>query len=223
MPVNLLLCEGVEKSPDIRVLSKLLVGRCEVRALGGKYGMGERILARRETLKGDVVFGVLDGDFHEAWTPPENHPRRWIVQSPERHLGWRWERKEIENYLIDPIVAGHALGWTESERTLYSAVLIAARDRIASYQAARTALSVSRVRFKPLSNQWGRPIGRDKHELPIDFSVEVCRTKINELIQAHNESQAIDEAATTSSFERLMTECGSGGCRSEAFLPAFAG
>ena len=31
MPVSLLLCEGGPGSPDVRVLSKVLAGLCEVR------------------------------------------------------------------------------------------------------------------------------------------------------------------------------------------------
>ncbi len=106
MPVNLLLCEGGTNSPDIRVLGKLLAGICEIRPMGGKYGMGERIKARREILGGNVVFGLLDGDFQVNWELPQNRPRDWIVRKNKTKvlLGWRWERKEIENYLIDPVV-----------------------------------------------------------------------------------------------------------------------
>ena len=65
MPVNLLLCEGGSSSPDVRVLGKLLAGSCQTKPMGGKYGMGARIIARREMLQSVVVAGMLDGDFIE--------------------------------------------------------------------------------------------------------------------------------------------------------------
>ncbi|MBF0428401.1 MAG: hypothetical protein HQL94_05715 [Magnetococcales bacterium] len=49
MPVNVLLCEGGAGSPDVRVLGKLLGGVCEIRPEGGKYGMGQKIIAKRSS------------------------------------------------------------------------------------------------------------------------------------------------------------------------------
>lgn len=49
MPVKVLLCEGENNSPDIRVLSRILSGQSiTIKAAGGKYGMGSRIIAQRE-------------------------------------------------------------------------------------------------------------------------------------------------------------------------------
>jgi hypothetical protein len=137
MPVNILLCEGGPNSPDVRVLVKLLPGRCEIRPMGGKYGMGERIKARREVLGGMVVFGILDGDFLGEWQEPTNAPREWIASDGEI-LGWRWERKEIENYLIDPTIVRRSMETSAADEDQYLQALEDARNRIAVYQAART-------------------------------------------------------------------------------------
>ena len=99
MPVNVLFCEGGPGSYDIKVLNKLLSG-CLIRPEGGKYGMGNRIKAEREALRGGLVFGLLDGDFRAATTDPRGQPQPWLVDSGQNHLGWRWERKEIENYFL---------------------------------------------------------------------------------------------------------------------------
>lgn len=61
MPVAQLLCEGGNNSPDVRLLSKLLSGICEIKPLGGKYGMGAKIIARREAFGQNSVYGILDG------------------------------------------------------------------------------------------------------------------------------------------------------------------
>ena len=88
-------------------MSKLLAGRCQVRPQGPKYGMGARIIARRESIGRNEVFGILDGDFVKLGK------RRWIgpvewTGSDGTRFGWRWERKEIENYLIDQAVVDFA-------------------------------------------------------------------------------------------------------------------
>lgn len=150
MPVSLLLCEGIASSPDMRVLGKLLAGRCEVRPFGGKYGMGEAIKGGREGIGRQTVFGVLDGDFPKDWSLPTGKPRPWRA-SDNVVLGWRWERKEIENYLIDPVVVAKALGIAAPQLVNYKSALEAARDRLMYYQAARAALSERCRRFSPLS------------------------------------------------------------------------
>ena len=108
MPVDQLLCEGGNNSPDVVVLRNLLIGRCGVLALGAKYGMGSRIIARREAVGRDDVYGILDGDFVNVWKQPLDQPVDW-KGSDGTLFGWRWERKEIENYLIDPVVVDLAL------------------------------------------------------------------------------------------------------------------
>jgi hypothetical protein len=77
MPVSQLLCEGGNNSPDVRVLTKLLAGLCEVKPLGGKYGMGAKIIARCELLGENSVFGLLDGDFIKDWNTPRGEPVEW--------------------------------------------------------------------------------------------------------------------------------------------------
>ena len=101
--MSLLLCEGGVNSPDVRVLSKLLGGRCQLRPHGPRYGMGASIIARRDSIGRNEVFGILDGDFVESWQAPIDRPVEWR-SSDGTVFGWRWERKEIENYLIDPTV-----------------------------------------------------------------------------------------------------------------------
>src|SRR5437773_741494 len=101
MSVSLLICEGSANSPDARALNRILPGLGAIQPLGGKYGMGDRIKARRDSLGHQTVYGLLDGDFVRDWNAPIRRPKDWIVDSGQTFLGWRWERKEIENYLID--------------------------------------------------------------------------------------------------------------------------
>jgi hypothetical protein len=94
-----------------------------------------------------TVFGILDGDFVSDWEAPQNQPKIWM-SSGGQQLGWRWERKEIENYLIDPKIVSKAL--QEQAPPNYTKMLSKAADLIWRYQAARTALANCRKRFKEL-------------------------------------------------------------------------
>lgn len=222
MPVSRLLCEGVAGSPDTQVLSKLLAGRCEVGPLGGKYGMGNAIKGGREAIGRETVFGILDGDYPEVWEPPTGTPRPWVA-SDGAILGWRWERKEIENYLIDPAVVPRALGAQAPQPDDYAAALAAARDRLRLYQAARAALSGRRRRFTPLSSSFGRERGREGHPLPDDTSEEACREGIRECVEAYNAGQSVTVEEVHATFDTLKPEFVAGGARYRHFLAAFAG
>lgn len=218
MPVNILLCEGSSGSPDVRVLSKLLSGLCEIKPLGGKYGMGDSIIARREIqskdINGkDIVFGLLDRDFIEEWHVPNKQPCIWKSKDSQITFGWRWERKEIENYLIDPDVVKKALNQDSFDLRGYCETLEKARDAIAIYQASRIALSVSRVRFKPLTSSFGPIRGKEKYPFPDSLDEQSCREGIKRTIQNHQQTQTISEKGVMQAFERYKSECNSGGDR----------
>ncbi|MBF0551184.1 MAG: hypothetical protein HQK60_11680 [Deltaproteobacteria bacterium] len=222
MPVTLLLCEGGNNSPDVRVLNKLLSGLCEVRPMGGKYGMGERIKARREAFKRDVVFGLLDGDFLDQWVVPQNKPGPW-VSSDGIQLGWRWERKEIENYLIDPQVVSRALGHGAPPTARYGQALRQASDKIAIYQAARTALSVCRRRFRPLPSAFGPARGREEHPFPDDLTEIGCRQGIRQAVETHQDTQTVTVQDVLACFNNYLPDFLVNGVRSQHYLHAFAG
>ncbi len=223
MPVAQLLCEGGNNSPDVRVLSKLLSGICEVKPLGGKYGMGAKVLARRDALGQNSVYGILDGDFVADWIAPSNHPKEWKTCDETLPFGWRWERKEIENYLIDPIVVEKALGETMPDIHQYRAGLELAKESITIYQAARTALSAHRIRLKPLPSAFGPERGREKHPFPDTLDKVSCTQGIQTIIEQHQESQLVSLEEVNNSFEILLPECANGGIRNQHYLHAFAG
>lgn len=229
MPVSVVCCEGSVTSPDVRVLSKVLAGLCEVRPFGSKHGMGDRILARREVTERDkdkdkknpTVYGLLDGDY-AAWQEPEQRPRSWNVNDGivSVHTGWRWERKEIENYLIDPAVVGRALGRLPEH---YDKALETAASQIATYQAARVALTVNRPRSAPLENSFGKARGRGRHPMPEDLGRDRCLHEAKQLVHEWNSQRHIGEAALEQAFIAAETECSPDGVRGKHFMTSFAG
>lgn len=222
MPVSQLLCEGKNNSPDVRVLGKLLAGICEIKPMGGKYGMGTKIISRREVLGKNSVFGILDGDFIREWKEPQNKVSDWKTDDGKIHFGWRWERKEIENYLIDPVVVDKALGEKAPDPGNYKTALESARDTIFIYQAARIALSSSRVRFKDLPSAFGIERGNEKHPFPEAIDEESCCTEINKVIKMHQTTQVIGAADVITYFKSCVPEC-QNGSRYKNYLHAFAG
>ncbi|MDQ1354927.1 MAG: hypothetical protein QG657_5236 [Acidobacteriota bacterium] len=227
MPVSVLFCEGGPNSPDIRVLSKLLSGLCLIKDSGGKYGMGDRIITWREAREKrnslDICCGLLDGDFIADWETPKNEPYRWESSDKKIHFGWRWERKEIENYLIDPVVVEKSLVKKSFDIVAYKQALIRARNLIAIYQAARTALSTNRSRFNPLASAFGKECGREKHLFPAALDEESCKKGILENIDKYRKTQSVDEKSVLNSFEMYKSECLEGGQRFNDFLHAFSG
>ena len=214
-----LLCEGGNNSPDVLVLRKLLAGRCLIKPEGGKYGMGNRILARREEYRHANVHGMLDGDFISKgkWKRPHSKPRLW-TKDRNISFGWRWKRKEIENYLIDYEVIRRALGISAPKETGYIKLLETARDSVAVYQAARTALSTCRKQFTPLSSSFGHKRSSLKHTFPDDLGEDACISAIKRVVTKNNFEQFIEYNEVIDMFNELLPECQSGGERYKHFL-----
>jgi hypothetical protein len=223
VPVDLLLCEGGANSPDIRLLRRLLTGYCgEIRAMGGKYGMGPRILARREST-GAKVAGLLDGDFLHDWPGRSESPRSWQTENGGITFGWRWSRKEIENYLIDPTVVSRSLGAAAPSSADYVKLLEAAADKICFYQAARTALGNCRKRFRDLPSNWGHPRGRDGHPFPDDATETGCQTGIGQVVTDHGADQTVTSAQVLARYGELLPAFTGSGQRRLDFMWTFAG
>lgn len=223
MPLALLCCEGGAKSPDVRVLAQLLTGGgCLVRPSGGKYGFGERVKIRRELLGDSTCAGLRDRDFDGDASAPIQTPREWYVDGGRLWLGWSWERREIENYLLDPVVVETALE-SQLDMTLYRERLHDAALSITAYTAARYALSLSRVRFSPLPNGWGREWGREAHKFPDDRDVDQCRSAIVRVVEDYECCQRISATEVLGSFESILPTCEPGGARFAHFLTFFAG
>lgn len=226
MSVAQLLCEGRSGSPDARVLNKILDGLCKISPMGPKYGLGAIIRGIREVEANPYkFFGIIDRDFVTDWIAPQNIPCIWEaeIDNENVHFGWRWERKEIENYLIDPEVVMRALGAKAPDENDFLSALQSARDSIEIYEAARTALNANRIRQINIPSSFGQKRGKEKHLFPNDLTMESCRIGINDIVQSHQQSQTIEPDDVMNSFEQYLVECSNGGARKQHFLHAFAG
>ena len=173
--IGIILCEGNENGLDCLLLRKILGGRFRIIPVGSRFGMKHRIDTVRKILN-QPVFAILDRDFPQNWESPKNRPIVWLgtENNNETLFGWFWERKEPENYLLDPIVIRSILGNGNFDENGYGTALKAARDAIGFYQAARIALSVlGRSGQYYVPSTFGAERGSDEHyRFPDDGSLK---------------------------------------------------
>lgn len=215
MPVNVLYCEGNSGSYDIRIIRQLLP-KCEIRPLGGRTFM-EKIIADRAI--NPNLAGLVDRDFDSYDFTPTNSPIQCNYEGV--HVGWAWQRKEIENYLLDPVVVQRALGRKAPPRDLYQEALDRAARDIAIYTAARTALSC----FK-FQNCWGDQITRmfeSAHYFPRRLNREACQENIRKIVQEKRGDRIVTPENVLNKFEELLPSFSPGGFRFENYLTFFAG
>ena len=223
MSVNLLYCEGGRNSCDIRVLPKILEDICTVEPIGSKYGFENRVILAR-SLQPNIA-GLRDRDFDDDDSLPQSRPREWFfkVNQDRVKIGWYWERKEIENYLIDPEVVRRSLGKKAPPPEEYCEALEKSAEAIANYTAARIALSLSRIKLLPLSNNWGKK--QWGIIFPESLTETDCRQKIGEIVNDRQQEQIIEEQTVLNKFDEILPSCRPGGVRfdNRNYLTFFAG
>ena len=227
MSVKILYCEGSKDSPDVRVLNNVLKA-CRVKPAGSKYSLAQniRFIRGQRVSSAPIVAAIKDRDFDDDESSPVNSPQEWLVKDNDRKIpvGWYWERKEIENYLIDPNVVSQALATKAPPIEAYRAALEKSAKTIANYTAARIALSLSRSKkLLPLKNGWGKERGKDRHRFPDRFAESDCRTEIKDIVRQYEREKEITEKTVLETFERVLPSCREGGHRFKHFLTFFSG
>lgn len=221
----ILLCEGDSNGIDSIILNKILVNHT-IYAVGSRFGMRHRIEVLRQVLN-QAVYSILDRDFVMQWTQPINQSVVWeVAQNNEQiQLGWFWERKEIENYLIDPDVVGRVFV-KNIEMNLYQSALEEAREKIAIYQAARMTLStIGRTGQYYLTTSMGAVRGNNGYLFPTESSLDKdsCYQWICKTCDEYGKRHYARKEKFSELFEKYKTEFLHGGERYKNFLWAFSG
>lgn len=215
MPVNVLYCEGNSGSIDILALRQLLPKDCIVKPIGGKTSnFMESIIADRSI--NPNLAGLVDRDFDCGDFICMNKPGICVYENIQ--VGWKWERKEIENYLLDPEVVRRALGRKAPPMEEYETALKDAAKAIAAYTAARTALSC--YGFK---NFWGEQVGTTSYYFPSRLGKNACEENIRNIVQKYKSDRIVTPEDVLDKFEQLFPLFRPGGSRFENFLTFFAG
>ncbi|MUG95796.1 hypothetical protein F7734_26940 [Scytonema sp. UIC 10036] len=215
MPVNVLYCEGNYKSIDIQIIREILPKNCEIRPIGGKQLFVSSILGDRAI--NPNLAGLLDRDFDCQNMTLKRSPCP-IFTSNNIQVGWSWERKEIENYLLDPEVVQRALERKAPPINEYQSALMEAAKSISNYTAARTALSC--YGFK---NFWGEKVSNTSHCFPRRLGREACEQNIQTIVQQLRGDRIVTPENVLDKFRRLVPLFQPGGNRFENFLTFFAG
>lgn len=179
MPVGMLLCEGVAQGPDGRLLSALIGDlRITVRPAGDKHGLANRVIAWQEMPgSSTAVAAIRDCDF-DFDPRAAGMPGDWVIRPNNQPIraGWHWERVEVENYLIDPLIVVNAIKLDADAAVAYREAFAVAAEGLADYTAARYALSRSRPRWLRLENRWGESAGLRDHLIPAQRDNTACRS-----------------------------------------------
>jgi len=225
VPVNILYCEGDYKSIDVQILSLIVPKDCLVKPIGSKHGFHQRILGARNAQQNASIAGLKDRDFDEDDSIPTNNPHLWYATDNNQkvQIGWYWNRKEIENYLIDPEIVKRALGSKAPPLEKYQAALQASAKMIANYTAARYVLSCVSYPNPPF-NAWGEE-REPGHFFPKDKGLKEqdCRSKISSIFKDYEKKIVVSKEDVLSQFEQLRQDCQPGGCRFQHYFTFFAG
>jgi hypothetical protein len=213
--VSALYCEGAENSPDVRLLGLLLgdvVG--EVVPWGGKDGLPAMV--NRGRRNGLAVCALIDGDFPrapDAWAHGDEACvwEQGKEAEPKVQLGWHWRRKEVENYLLDPLVLAGAFGWSDDQTNDYRAVLERVFDDIAVHTAARMALTVCAPQRNRLYT-----------EINLGDDLSAVRATLEARAKEHDQKAKIDVDKLLHWFDALVPRCQHGPFRQHP-MSAFAG
>lgn len=208
MPITQLYCEGGSEGTDIRIISQISPRGCVVRAIGSKNRLAENVIADRQVKPS--LAGLVDRDFDCVQSGIAQQPIPLFESTI--HVGWSWERKEIENYLLDPaIVEQTCVPKYEFSVDEYQRVLQQAADSLKFYTAARTALSC--FGFK---NNWGPPVKKifsASYSFPKDLSRQTCLTKIEEIVNRGRGDRVVTPADVIQKFENILLEFSQSGHR----------
>jgi hypothetical protein len=213
--VSVLYCEGNSKSYDIRVLRQLLP-KCEIKPLGGKSFM-EKIIPDRLVVPN--LAGIVDRDFDNYDFTPTNSPLPYNYEGVQ--IGWKWERKEIENYLIDPVVVKKTIRNQLPSMDSYQEALDQAAQAVAVYTAARIALT--HFRFQ---NRWGEEIKgvfESAYYCPKSFTEDAVKDNIRKIVNENKGDRIVTSKDVLNKFEELLPLFKPGGDRFKNYLTFFAG
>lgn len=199
MPVTQLYVEG---SLDQRLLTGVLSGQVAVAARGTKDDLPH--IVRREIDDGKTGIAYLrDRDFDSE---PPSAPAGEIRVDRKLHaaaLGYRWDRTEIENYLLEPAIASTALKIDPAE---WSGELVKAAAQLHAYTAGRWTIGQLRARTRRITKLNTHPdeLSGKAFPLPKSLAEADVRTWLTTTVTQVTAAVAkeFDVTAVTQQFEQ---------------------
>lgn len=230
MPVGNLYCEGSRKSLDIRVIQLLVLGvGCRMIPTEGKRELWQKlkvlmtspeVTSTTQIISAGIRDRDFDPQFYQTLDNPQYRPINWNYKNSQ--IGWVWERKEIENYLIDPVIVRKTLA-DRVDIPRYEVALQSSAETLSEYTAARVALSLCRHQPAMLENRWGEACGLRHHCLPQQRDYHSCIKGIEEICQNHGRQYQLTPSKVVEEFQRLLPSFERSGSKFAHFLTVFSG
>lgn len=195
----------VEGKLDTEIYTSLFSGLPTIEKGGSKNSLKPQ--ARNDRSSGIQAGYLRDRDFDHD--PPDDMDIPTVDGSDNgRAWGWRLNRHEIENYLLDDQVVAARFGIRSA---VWQNLLCRKGEQIRWYQVARWTIGYARSQLPPNYNLQTRPRDVDEMRLPDDLteqaSLRWCRETISEFHQRID--QCLAEDVVNEQIER----------RREQFLP----
>ncbi len=180
MPLARLYVEG---DLDAAIYNRIFDGVTVLQG-SGKRTIKPQAERDRDPKHAGINAGYLrDRDFD--FIPPESAEMPTIdAESKGTPYGWRLNRHELENYLIDPLVLNSALG---IDRNYWEEQLVQAAIAIKNYQVARSTIGYVRSQLPPYYKLETTPKKVNELRLPDDLSEESCFQWCHESVGAFRE------------------------------------
>lgn len=204
MPVSSLYVEGKADERILIATLSLLPNNPNIQRKGFKDDLPHLVRRDRQTPPGLAVVYLRDRDFDtEPVFPTPSQPEP-ILSDGIVH-GYRWQRHEIESYLLTPSLVEEAFGVpvAQTHQSLSEAAAI-----IRNYQAARWTIGQARARCRAVGSLGTRFPKAKEFQLPADLSEDSVREWIEEstadVLAGH--SAALGPAAISAMFSAYQAK-----------------
>jgi hypothetical protein len=198
MPVSKLYVEGEADQRILKATLSLLPNNTTIERKGSKGDLPHLVRRERKESPGLQLVYLRDRDFDNEPIYPTPAQPEPILSGGTIH-GYRWQRHEIESYLLTPELVQEAIGIDVS---LTEAALIGAASELRDYQAARWTIGQTREICRARGLLGTRYPGTREFQLPADLSQNAVwawlHRETSTLLQAYQ--QALDPNAITARF-----------------------
>jgi hypothetical protein len=164
------------------VLNRIKPVTCTIEAIGSGAMLSHMVRYHREKGNLQMVKALRDRDMLATDFLIANKPKPW--QTDGNDYGWSWERVEIENYLLDPLIVEAAAPTRLAGIVAYRDSLQDVATTLSNYAAARNAVARVReeMRTKLPALHFGDLCGRHRYRFPRGQCVDEtrCRAFITE-------------------------------------------
>ncbi|KEO81866.1 hypothetical protein [Tumebacillus flagellatus] len=203
MPVTQLFVEGEFDSNLISAVLQEADLEITVTPKGPKYGLQSKVLEERGRL-GGTIFYLRDRDFDFGLTEIGDAPEllEANLDGVVTHLGWRWSRHEIENYVAEPAVLSEVASLVARRTISVEEVtnkLTESAQTLRFYQAARWTIGTAKkvlppynkeINSRPMKKEWRLPPAEAlTAESNVQWVLDMTNPFLNQVQSVLNEQQ----------------------------------